>query len=177
MSRAARLTLLDETGLSFRDAHWREDLAAWLGRDLGAGRPALLARRRSRGRTVERLVRARGMVVVPASTASVAGIAHRAVEGPAAAGGRRHPQGAAAAGRGAARDAAHPQHAGPPADAGRPGRDGAAGEPGVLPRTQGVQQLVDFVAGKVLDVLGVEHALFTRWGGELGSAAASQSPD
>ena len=40
-----------------------------------------------------------------------------------------------------------------------------------------VQQLVDFVAGKVLDVLGVEHSLFTRWAGELGSAAASQSPD
>src|SRR3954449_5649407 len=36
VSRAARLTLLDETGLSFRDAHWRDDLAEWLGRDLGA---------------------------------------------------------------------------------------------------------------------------------------------
>ena len=31
-------------------------------------------------------------------------------------------------------------------------------------------QLVDFVAGKVLDALGVEHALFRRWAGELGSA-------
>jgi 4-hydroxy-3-polyprenylbenzoate decarboxylase len=33
-----------------------------------------------------------------------------------------------------------------------------------------VQQLVDFVAGKVLDSLGVEHSLFTRWTGELGAA-------
>src|ERR1041385_527572 len=33
VSRAARLTLLDETGLSFRDAHWKDDLATWLGRD------------------------------------------------------------------------------------------------------------------------------------------------
>jgi len=29
------------------------------------------------------------------------------------------------------------------------------------------QQLVDFVAGKVLDALGVEHTLLTRWTGEL----------
>jgi 4-hydroxy-3-polyprenylbenzoate decarboxylase len=29
-----------------------------------------------------------------------------------------------------------------------------------------VQQLVDFVAGKVLDALGVKHDLFTRWAGE-----------
>ena len=27
ISRAARLTILDETGLSFRDAHWSDDLA------------------------------------------------------------------------------------------------------------------------------------------------------
>ena len=32
VSRAARLTLLDETGAPFRDAHWREDLARWLAR-------------------------------------------------------------------------------------------------------------------------------------------------
>src|ERR671920_1345041 len=34
VSRAARLTILDETGRPFRDAHWKDDLAAWLGRDL-----------------------------------------------------------------------------------------------------------------------------------------------
>ena len=73
VSRAARLTLLDETGLAFRDAHWRVDLAGWLGRDtddvtywaagdLGAG-PASGS------------YQAQGMVVVPASTAAVAGIA------------------------------------------------------------------------------------------------------
>lgn len=32
VSRASRLTLLDETGIAFRDAHWRDDLAEWLGR-------------------------------------------------------------------------------------------------------------------------------------------------
>jgi flavin prenyltransferase len=35
VSRAARLTLLDETGLSFRDGHWRDDLATWLEREPG----------------------------------------------------------------------------------------------------------------------------------------------
>jgi len=30
------------------------------------------------------------------------------------------------------------------------------------------EQLVDFVAGKVLDAAGVSHSLFTRWTGELG---------
>jgi 4-hydroxy-3-polyprenylbenzoate decarboxylase len=30
------------------------------------------------------------------------------------------------------------------------------------------QQLVDFVAGKVLDSLGVPHTLFARWSGQLG---------
>ena len=29
VSRAARLTLLDETGVGFRDNHWESDLAAF----------------------------------------------------------------------------------------------------------------------------------------------------
>jgi 4-hydroxy-3-polyprenylbenzoate decarboxylase len=31
------------------------------------------------------------------------------------------------------------------------------------------QQLVDFVAGKVLDAVGVPHTLYTRWTGQLGA--------
>ena len=31
ISRAARLTILDETGATVRDAHWKDDVAAWLG--------------------------------------------------------------------------------------------------------------------------------------------------
>src|SRR5262249_28122663 len=48
---------------------------------------------------------------------------------------------------------------------------------GVLPASPGfygapasVDQLVDFVAAKVLDVLGVPHDLLTRWTGQLGAA-------
>jgi len=76
VSRAARLTILDETGHPFRDGHWRVDLAAWLGRPLGAGDDVLhwpagdLAAGPSSGSYP-----ARGMVVVPASTAACAGIA------------------------------------------------------------------------------------------------------
>ncbi len=34
------------------------------------------------------------------------------------------------------------------------------------------EQLVDFVAGKVLDAIGVPHTLFRRWAGELGATGA-----
>src|SRR5256885_13937988 len=70
VSRAARLTILDETGAPLRDAHWKDDLAAWLGRDLGPADIAYwpagdLAAGPSSGS-----YRARGMIVVPASTAA-----------------------------------------------------------------------------------------------------------
>ncbi len=36
-----------------------------------------------------------------------------------------------------------------------------------------IQDLVDFVAGRVLDAAGVEHALYRRWRGELGGGGRS----
>ena len=44
--------------------------------------------------------------------------------------------------------------------------------PGFYGGADSVQRLVDFVAGKVLDALRVEHDLLTRWTGELGSGQA-----
>src|SRR5690606_10088433 len=75
ISRAARLTILDETGVRIRDAHWKDDLAEWLGRDLGSADltywpPTDLAAGPSSGSYP-----VRGMLVVPASTAACAGIA------------------------------------------------------------------------------------------------------
>ena len=37
-----------------------------------------------------------------------------------------------------------------------------------------IDALVDFVAGKVLDALGVEHDLFRRWTGQLGGNRADE---
>jgi 4-hydroxy-3-polyprenylbenzoate decarboxylase len=41
--------------------------------------------------------------------------------------------------------------------------------PGFYGAPASVDQLVDFVAAKVLDVLGVPHDLMTRWTGRLGA--------
>jgi len=167
VSRAARLTLLDETGLSFRDAHWREDLMTWLGHDGGdvAYWPAGdLGAGPSSGSYPTR-----GMVVVPASTASLAGIAiglskdllQRAADVTLK---ERRPLVVVP------REAPYPrstlQHMLTLHDAGAvvlPASPGFYGAP------TSVQQLVDFVAGKVLDVLGVKHDLLSRWTGELGA--------
>jgi 4-hydroxy-3-polyprenylbenzoate decarboxylase len=45
--------------------------------------------------------------------------------------------------------------------------------PGFYGAPESVDQLVDFVAAKILDVLGVKHDLLTRWTGKLGSARHS----
>lgn len=173
VSRGSRLTILDETGISFRDAHWREDLAAWLdlpeadplldrvrywpAGDLGAG-PA------SGSYPVK------GMVVVPASTACCAGIAlglskdllQRAAEvnlkerRPLVVVPRETPFTRATLRRLLELDEA--------------GAVVLPASPAFYHAPKSVQELVDFVAGKVLDLIGVEHDLFRRWGGELGAA-------
>jgi 4-hydroxy-3-polyprenylbenzoate decarboxylase len=174
VSRAARLTILDETGLSFRDAHWKDDLASWLGRGLSGADveywPAGdLAAGPSSGSYP-----ARGMVVVPASTAAVAGIAlglskdllQRAADvnlkerRPVVVVPRETPL---SRGQLVQLLALH--------DA---GAVVLPASPGFYAGTTTVQQLVDFVAGKVLDAIDVPHTLFTRWRGELGAARTEQ---
>ena len=165
VSRAARLTLLDETGRPFRDAHWKDDLSAWLGSDLGdvtywpAGD---LAAGPSSGSYP-----CRGMVVVPASTAACAGIAiglskdllQRAAEVNLK---ERRP--VVVVPRETPVTRSHLEHLIALYDAGAtvlPASPGfyAAGA------TATAQELVDFVAGKVLDAIAVPHTLFTRWAG------------
>jgi flavin prenyltransferase len=167
VSKAARLTLLDETGSTLRDAHWKDDVAAWLGRDLGdlnywpAGD---LAAGPSSGSYP-----AKGMVVVPASTAACAGIAiglskdllQRAAEV-----NLKERRRTVIVPRETPVTRSHLEHLIALHDAGAvvlpasPGFYGAGAQ-------ATAQQLVDFVAGKVLDGLGVPHTLFTRWKGEL----------
>lgn len=191
LSRAARLTLLDETGVSWRDADWPAPLAAWLNAPYGADAPggasvALGA--------VEALVRVyapgslaappssgsyptRGMIVVPASTACLAGIAlglskdllqrcadvtlkerRRLIVVP-----REMPY------TGATLRHMLTLH--------EAGAVVAAASPGFYAGARGAADLVDFVAGRVLDAAGVDHDLFRRWTGDLGAARrAGSSP-
>ncbi len=168
VSRAARLTLLDETGVG-----WHDDLAslaAWAGplpasADVVFWGPQDLAAGPSSGS-----YRTKGMVVVPASTASVAGIAHglskdllqraadvclkerrRLVVVP-----RETPL-------------ARPTLVNMLAlhDA---GAIIAPASPGFYDGAKTAEDLADFVAGKVLDLLDVPHSLIRRWTGELGAA-------
>jgi flavin prenyltransferase len=171
VSRAARLTILDETKGQFRDAHWRDDLDNWIGRRTATGDvrywPAGdLAAGPSSGSYP-----AKGMLVVPASTASCAGIAiglskdllQRAAEVNLK---ERRP--VVVVPRETPVTRSHLEHLIALHDAGAT----------VLPASPGfysagadatADQLVDFVAGKVLDAAGVPHTLFTRWSGQLSS--------
>ncbi|MDQ2797877.1 MAG: UbiX family flavin prenyltransferase [Actinomycetota bacterium] len=172
VSRAARLTILDETGLSFRDAHWRADLETWLSRDahdtqywtagdLAAG-PASGS------------YRAKGMVVVPASTAAVAGIAiglskdllQRAADVTLK---ERRPF--VIVPRETPYTRATLEHLLSLHDA---GAVVLPASPGFYSTPQSIAQLVDFVAAKVLDVLEIPHELITRWTGTLGGAARAE---
>jgi 4-hydroxy-3-polyprenylbenzoate decarboxylase len=172
VSRAARLTILDETGLAFRDSHWRDDLATWLARevgdvrywpagDLGAG-PASGS------------YATRGMIVVPASTAAVAGIAiglskdllQRAADVTL-----KEQRRFVIVPRETPYTRATLQHLLALHDAGAVVMPAS---PGFYSAPQSVAQLVDFVAAKVLDAIGVEHELITRWTGVLGAATEQQ---
>ncbi|WP_089252380.1 UbiX family flavin prenyltransferase [Asanoa hainanensis] len=173
VSRAARLTILDETGSPLRDGHWKDDLARWLGRDL-AGADLLfwpagdLAAGPSSGSYP-----ARGMVVVPASTAACAGIAlglskdllQRAAEVNLK---ERRPT--VLVPRETPVTRSHLLHlleldaAGAVVLPASPGFYGAGA-------TATAAQLVDFVAGKILDAIGVSHDLSPRWTGVIGGTS------
>jgi 4-hydroxy-3-polyprenylbenzoate decarboxylase len=169
VSRAARLTILDETGLSFRDTHWRDDLATWLSSEINDVRywaAGDLAAGPASGSYP-----ARGMVVVPASTAAVAGIAiglskdllQRAADVTLK---ERRPF--VIVPRETPYTRATLQHLLTLHDV---GAVVLPASPGFYSAPQSVAQLVDFIAAKVLDALGVQHDLITRWTGVLGAAA------
>jgi flavin prenyltransferase len=180
VSRAARLTLLDETGVAWHDDP--ESLHAWLTTRLDADLPLDLL-----PATADRLDQVhfwspgdlaagpssgsyvtRGMVVVPASTASVAGIAiglskdllQRAADvtlkerRPLIVVPREMPLTGATLRHLVTLDAA--------------GAVVLPASPAFYSKPKSMQQLVDFVAGKILDVVGVDHDLFARWDGRLG---------
>ncbi|WP_306326060.1 UbiX family flavin prenyltransferase [Streptomyces venezuelae] len=181
VSRASRLTLLDETGISFRDAHWREDLTAWLARGAD-GKPDTfdvadrledvrywaagdLAAGPSSGSYP-----AKGMLVVPASTAAVAGVALGLSKDllqrvasvtlkerrPLVVAVRETPLNGQTLKHMVALDEA--------------GAVVLPASPAFYAGATHIQDLVDFVAGRVLDAARVPHRLYRRWEGELGGA-------
>ncbi|MBF9072170.1 UbiX family flavin prenyltransferase [Streptacidiphilus fuscans] len=177
VSRAARLTIIDETGIAFRDAHWREDLREWLERPLDRGKPQPFDLDDVRYWTAGDFAAgpssgsypAKGMIVVPCSAAAVAGIAiglskdllQRAANvtlkerRPLVLCVRESPLTGVTLRQLVELD--------------QQGAVVIPASPGFYAGSGSVQQLVDFVGGRVLDSVKVPHALYRRWEGELGA--------
>ncbi|MGW0882120.1 UbiX family flavin prenyltransferase [Streptomyces sp. NPDC002671] len=177
VSRASRLTLLDETQISFRDAHWQDDLREWL--SLGAdGKPGTfdvdvagvrywsagdLAAGPSSGSYP-----AKGMLIVPASTACVAGVAlglSKDLLQRAASVTLKERRRLVVAVRETPLNGQTLRHLVALDDA---GASVVPASPAFYAGATHIQDLVDFVAGRVLDAAGVGHRLYRRWEGELG---------
>jgi flavin prenyltransferase len=171
VSRAARLTWLTSQldaelppAVSVLDSAALDQVRFWSPGDLAAGP--------SSGSYLTR-----GMVVVPASTAAVAGIAiglskdllQRAADvtmkerRPLVVVPREMPLTGATLRHLVIIDAA--------------GGVVLPASPAFYGKPKNMQQLIDFVAGKVLDVLDIEHDLFTRWDGRLGNGSVIDGPD
>ncbi|WP_367124469.1 UbiX family flavin prenyltransferase [Streptomyces phytohabitans] len=172
VSRAARLTVLDETGHPFRDAHAAADLRRWLARgadgtpdaydpDVSGVRhwPAgdLAAGPSSGSYPV------RGMLIVPASTECVAGVSLGLSKDllqrtaavtlkerrPLVVAVRETPLAGSTLRHLVALDEA--------------GAVVLPTSPAFYGGARDIQELVDFVAGRVLDAVGVPHKLYRRW--------------
>ncbi|MFF1397626.1 UbiX family flavin prenyltransferase [Streptomyces sp. NPDC058287] len=184
VSRASRLTLLDETGIAFRDAHWRQDLGQWLARGAD-GKPDTFAV----GAALDRVrywsagdlaagpssgsYPAKGMIIVPASTACVAGVAlglSKDLLQRAASVTLKEGRGLVVAVRETPLNGQTLKHLVALDEA---GAVVLPASPAFYAGATHIQDLVDFVAGRALDAAGVPHRLYRRWQGELGGG----SPD
>ncbi|MFJ8541124.1 UbiX family flavin prenyltransferase [Streptomyces sp. NPDC093586] len=182
VSRASRLTLLDETGISFRDAHWQQDLREWLARGADGKPDAFdvdLDGDRVRHWSAGDLAAgpssgsypAKGMLIVPASTACVAGVAlglSKDLLQRAASVTLKEGRTLVVAVRETPLDGRTLRHLVTLDDA---GASVVPASPAFYAGATHIQDLVDFVAGRVLDAAGVEHGLYRRWRGELGGGA------
>ncbi|MEG3628919.1 UbiX family flavin prenyltransferase [Streptomyces poriticola] len=182
VSRASRLTLLDETGISFRDAHWRDDLREWLSRgadgkpgsfdvDLGTDRVRHWSAGDLAAGPSSGSYRTRGMLIVPASTACVAGVAlglSKDLLQRAASVTLKEGRRLVVAVRETPLDGRTLRHLVTLDDA---GAAVVPASPAFYAGATHIQDLVDFVAGRVLDAAGVEHGLYRRWRGELGGGS------
>ncbi|MFF6807666.1 UbiX family flavin prenyltransferase [Streptomyces sp. NPDC012616] len=186
VSRASRLTLLDETGISFRDAHWRDDLREWLARGAD-GKPGAFDADVSGDRVrhwgagdlaagpSSGSYPVKGMLIVPASTACVAGVAlglSKDLLQRAASVTLKERRPLVVAVRETPLNGQTLRHLVALDDA---GASVVPASPAFYAGATHVQDLVDFVAGRVLDAAGVAHGLYRRWDGDLGGAAGTRA--
>jgi flavin prenyltransferase len=185
VSRAARLTVLDETGHPFRDAHAAEDLARWLARGADGTPDAYdVDVRRVRHWPAGDLAAgpssgsypARGMLIVPASTACVAGVAlglSKDLLQRVASVTLKERRPLVVAVRETPLTGQTLRHLVTLDDA------GAAvlpTSPAFYAGARRLQDMVDFVAGRALDAVGVPHTLYRRWQGELSRGPVGPMP-
>ncbi|MER6160066.1 UbiX family flavin prenyltransferase [Streptomyces sp. NPDC001868] len=186
VSRASRLTLLDETGISFRDAHWRDDLREWLSRGAD-GKPGTFdvdvegdrVRHWSAGDLAagpsSGSYPVKGMLIVPASTACVAGVAlglSKDLLQRAASVTLKERRRLVVAVRETPLNGQTLRHLVTLDEA---GATVLPASPAFYAGATHIQDLVDFVAGRALDAVGVPHTLYRRWEGEVGGARASDT--
>lgn len=182
VSRASRLTLLDETGISFRDAHWRDDLREWLARGAD-GKPGAFDADVDRVRywnagdlaagPSSGSYPAKGMLIVPASTACVAGVAlglSKDLLQRMASVTLKERRPLVVAVRETPLNGPTLRHLVALDDA---GATVLPASPAFYAGATHIQDLVDFVAGRVLDAVGVAHTLYRRWEGGLGGAGGT----
>lgn len=173
VSQAARLTILDETGIHFRDKYWRDDVTSWIGRDptdIVYWSCADMAAGPSSGSYLTK-----GMIVIPATTASIAGVAlgiskdllQRAADVTLK---ERRPLMLVL--REAPLRPITLEHL---LNLSREGATVIPASPAFYAGCRDVQQLVDFLVGKVLDLCQVEHDLYRRWTGQLGAGRIEES--
>jgi len=168
VSQAGRLTLLDETGRSIRDRHWQEDLSTWLGRDVegvqywSAGD---IAAGPSSGS-----YRTKGMIIAPATTATVAavatGVTHNLIQRSADVTLKERRRLVVVL-----RET--PLRLSTLDNLRTLAAEGAVimpASPAFYAGSSDVDALVDFMAGRVLDLCDVDHDLYRRWAGTLGAA-------
>lgn len=181
VSRASRLTLLDETGIAFRDAHWRDDLRQWLARGAD-GKPGVfdtdvsdvrywaagdLAAGPSSGSYATK-----GMLIVPASTACVAGVAlglSKDLLQRSASVTLKEGRRLVVCVRETPLNGQTLKHL---VSLDEAGAIVLPASPAFYAGATHIQDLVDFVAGRTLDAAGVPHSLYRRWEGELGGASS-----
>ncbi|MFI1111348.1 UbiX family flavin prenyltransferase [Streptomyces physcomitrii] len=180
VSRASRLTLLDETGIAFRDAHWQEDLAAWLargadGKPLGSAPDLADVRYWSAGDLAagpsSGSYPVKGMLIVPASTDCVAGVAlglSKDLLQRAASVTLKEGRRLVVTVRETPLNGQTLRHLVTLDEA---GAVVLPASPAFYAGASHLQDLVDFVAGRVLDAAGVPHGLYRRWEGELSRGA------